>query len=155
MQPTNVENVWIVPAGSPPPNPAELLGSSAMERVVEQLKERADIVLFDTPPTLLVADSIVLSARMDGVLLVVAFGDTKKANIRRSVELLQRAGTSVLGTVLNRISSPGGGYYYYYGYGYGYGYGKYYIPGNVDTPGKAVETTPEPAAVESSGTETK
>ena len=62
-----------------------------MERVVEQLKERADIVLFDTPPTLLVADSIVLSARMDGVLLVVAFGDTKKANIRRSVELLQRA----------------------------------------------------------------
>ncbi|MFM2414186.1 MAG: hypothetical protein RJB05_1362, partial [Armatimonadota bacterium] len=67
MQPTNVENVWIVPAGSPPPNPAELLGSSAMERVVEQLKERADIVLFDTPPTLLVADSIVLSARVDGV----------------------------------------------------------------------------------------
>ena len=155
MQPTNVENVWIVPAGSPPPNPAELLGSSAMERVVEQLKERADIVLFDTPPTLLVADSIVLSARMDGVLLVVAFGDTKKANIRRSVELLQRAGTSVLGTVLNRISSPGGGYYYYYGYGYGYGYGKYYIPGNVDTPGKGVDATPEPAAVESSGTDTK
>jgi hypothetical protein len=61
----------------------------------------------------------------------------------------------VLGTVLNRISSPGGGYYYYYGYGYGYGYGKYYIPGNVDTPGKGVDVTPERAAVESSGTDTK
>lgn len=159
LQPTNVENVWLVPAGSPPPNPAELLGSVAMQRVLESLKGRADIILLDTPPTLLVSDTIVLSSLADGILLVVSYGDTKKASVRRSAELLRRSGTPLLGTVLNRMSGPGGGYYYYYGYGYGYGYGKYYIPGTVETPAGsgAASTTPGDSPVDSisSGTEAK
>lgn len=159
VKPTNVENVWLVSAGSPPPNPAELLGSVAMQRILESLKGQADIILLDTPPTLLLSDTIVLSSLADGILLVVSYGDTKKASVRRTVDLLRRGGTPVLGTVLNRMSGPGGGYYYYYGYGYGYGYGKYYIPGTIETPAAAgpADTTPGDTPVDSisSGTEAK
>jgi polysaccharide biosynthesis transport protein len=120
---TGVSNVTLLPAGTPPPNPAELLGSREMQRLIDQLKEISDIVLFDSPPALAVADSVVLSSRVDGVLLVIAFGETKKANTRKAQELLARANAHVLGTVLNRMESPSNGYYY----------GKYYVPATIDS----------------------
>lgn len=120
---TGVQNVRLLPAGTPPPNPAELLGSREMQRLIDQLKEISDLVLFDSPPTLAVADSVVLSSRVDGVLLVIAFGETKKANTRKAQELLARANAHVLGTVLNRMEAPTNGYYY----------GKYYVPATIDS----------------------
>ena len=120
MRPTNIENVTIIPAGSPPPNPAELLGSAAMGRFLAEIETRADIVLLDTPPTLAVADAVVLAARTDGALLVVGYGDTKKASVKRAKDMLARGNANVLGTVLNRMDGAGGGYYYY---------GKYYSAG--------------------------
>ncbi|MES2459919.1 MAG: polysaccharide biosynthesis tyrosine autokinase [Armatimonadota bacterium] len=122
MQSTKVEGVSIIPAGSPPPNPAELLGSSAMGHFLANVEAIADIVLFDSPPTLAVADGVVLASRCDGVLLVVAFGETKKANTRQAKEILTRANVHVLGTVMNRMVGPSSGYYY----------GKYYVP-TIDT----------------------
>jgi capsular exopolysaccharide synthesis family protein len=119
---SGVDNVSVISAGSPPPNPAELLGSSKMTDLIEKLKSLADIVLFDSPPALAVADSIVLAGRTDGVLLVIGYGETKKANSRKAVELLNRANARVLGTVLNRIEGPSSGYYY----------GKYYVPATVE-----------------------
>jgi capsular exopolysaccharide synthesis family protein len=119
---SGVDNVSVISAGSPPPNPAELLGSSKMTDLIEKLKSLADIVLFDSPPALAVADSIVLAGRTDGVLLVIGYGETKKANSRKAVELLSRANARVLGTVLNRIEGPSSGYYY----------GKYYVPATVE-----------------------
>lgn len=118
MKPTNVRNVSIVPAGSPPPNPAELLGSAAMGQLLEVLESQADVVLFDSPPALAVADAIVLSARANGVLLVVGYGETKKTSTKKALETLSRANANVLGTVLNRMDGPASGYYY----------GKYYVP---------------------------
>jgi polysaccharide biosynthesis transport protein len=122
LRPTGVPNVQLLPAGTPPPNPAELLGSREMQRLIDQLKEISDLVLFDSPPTLAVADSVVLSSRVDGVLLVIAFGETKKANTRKAQDLLGRANAHVLGTVLNRMEGPSSGYYY----------GKYYVPATLD-----------------------
>ncbi|WP_309722014.1 CpsD/CapB family tyrosine-protein kinase, partial [Armatimonas sp.] len=119
---SGVDNVSVISAGSPPPNPAELLGSSKMIDLIEKLKSLADVVLFDSPPALAVADSIVLAGRTDGVLLVIGYGETKKANSRKAVELLNRANARVLGTVLNRIEGPSSGYYY----------GKYYVPATVE-----------------------
>jgi capsular exopolysaccharide synthesis family protein len=123
IRPTGVENVTIIPAGSIPPNPAELLGSAAMGHLLPELESRADVILFDTPPVLMCTDGVVLASRANGVLLVVAFGETKKAQTRKALEILGRANANVLGTVLNRVEVSGGGYGYGYSYGYGYGYG--------------------------------
>ena len=115
---TGVEGVSVIPAGSPPPNPAELLGSSAMGHLLATLEASADVVLFDSPPALAVADSVVLASRTNGVLLVIGYGETKKTNTRKAIEILSRANAHVLGTVLNRMDGPSSGYYY----------GKYYVP---------------------------
>ncbi len=134
---TGVDNVQIIPAGSPPPNPAELLGSASMVHLIARLEAMADVVLFDSPPTIIVADAVVLSSRANGVLLVIGFGDTKKANTKKAQELLMRANANLLGTVLNRIDSPNAGYYY----------GKYYVP-------TTFEFTPANRSVDSIGTST-
>lgn len=115
---TGVAGVQVIPAGSPPPNPAELLGSTAMGHLLATLEASADVVLFDTPPALAVADSVVLASRTNGVVLVIGYGETKKTNTRKAMEILSRANAHVLGTVLNRMDGPASGYYY----------GKYYVP---------------------------
>lgn len=122
IRPSGVDNVSVIAAGSPPPNPAELLGSARMVDLITQLEAISDIVLFDSPPALAVADGVVLAARTNGVLLVIGYGETKKTNTRKAVELLRRANARVLGTVLNRIEGPSSGYYY----------GKYYVPASVE-----------------------
>ncbi|MBC8140110.1 MAG: polysaccharide biosynthesis tyrosine autokinase [Armatimonadetes bacterium] len=129
MRQTSVENVFIIPAGSPPPNPAELLGSAAMGRFLAEVETRADVVLLDTPPALAVADATVLAARTDGALLVVGYGDTKKTSVKRAKEMLARGNANILGTVLNRMEGAGGGYYYYGKYYMGSGYAPY-APGS-------------------------
>src|SRR5205814_8039585 len=93
-----VENVFLIPAGSPPPNPAELLGSAAMGHLIDSLEAQADGVLFDSPPALAAADAIVLASRANGVLLVVGYGETKKASTKKAIETLARANANVLGT---------------------------------------------------------
>ena len=118
IQETNVPGVRVIPAGSPPPNPAELLGSAAMGHILEVLEQICDIVIFDSPPTLAVADAVVLASRTDGVLLLVGYGETKKTSTKKAIEILSRASANLLGVVLNRIEGPNNGYYY----------GKYYIP---------------------------
>lgn len=142
IRPSGVENVSVIAAGSPPPNPAELLGSARMADLIKQLEAKADIVLFDSPPALAVADGVVLAARTNGVLLVIGYGETKKTNTRKAVELLRRANARVLGTVLNRIEGPSSGYYY----------GKYYVPATVEST-RTRRTAVEPLArgIEGSG----
>src|SRR5207248_1296663 len=109
---TDVENLSILCSGPVPPNPAELLGSQALDRVLEQLDERADVLIFDSPPCLPVTDPLVLAARMDGVILVLHAGQTRKAGIKHVIEQLNRARARVIGVVLNRIEAEKSGYYY-------------------------------------------
>ena len=117
LRPTSVAGVSLITVGSPPPTPAELLGSEAMERLLEELKQRSDIVLIDSAPVLAVSDTCTFAHATDGVLLVIGAGETKKALVQRTMTLLGRCRAQVLGTVLNRVPMPGGYYF-----------GKYYVP---------------------------
>ncbi|MDH7487825.1 MAG: polysaccharide biosynthesis tyrosine autokinase, partial [Anaerolineae bacterium] len=118
LQPTKVENLRVLTTGPLPPNPSELLGSARMKDLIEQLKSEADMVIFDSPPCLAVTDAAVLATQMDGTLLVVDAGVTRRELARRAVENLQKVGGHVLGAVLNKLSARRGGYYYYHYYYY-------------------------------------
>jgi len=118
LTPTAVENLHLVTSGPIPPNPAELLGSQRMARAIQLFQEHADVVLFDSPPALAVADAAVLGARMDGALLVVDAGATRRGEAERAREALAQVGVPLVGVVLNRLKTGrhGYGYYYYYYY---------------------------------------
>ncbi len=114
LQATAVENLRVLTSGPLPPNPSELLGSERMRKLIEHLKGQADVVLFDSPPSLAVTDAAVLSGQLDGVLLVVDAGASRRELAARAVEGLRNVGGTMLGAVLNRLSLRGSGYYYYY-----------------------------------------
>ena len=128
LQNTHVRNLRVLTAGPLPPNPAEILNSKAMRRIHAELRERADIVIYDTPPCLATADAQVLSADVDGVLYVAQFGATRKSAMRRSAELLEQAHANLLGVVFNKIDISGNRDDYYYGY---YRYYNYYQGDNA------------------------
>lgn len=96
-----VDNLWLVPSGPLPPNPADILGSRKMEQVIATLKARADIVLFDAPPVIAVTDAAVLGTKVDGVLLVVSAGRTRREHAERAKESLERVHVRIVGAVLN------------------------------------------------------
>ncbi len=107
-----VENLQLMPSGPLPPNPADILGSGKMEQVIGALKERADIILFDAPPVVAVTDAAVLGTKVDGVLLVVSAGRTRRDHAERAKELLERVHIRILGAVLNetRLGATLSGY---------------------------------------------
>lgn len=114
---TDIENFRIVTAGPIPPNPAELLDSTRFARIIEELRTTNDMVIFDAPPVLGVADASVLSGRVDGVALVMAAGEVERKAARRVVQMLQQAHANVLGVILNKMKFRAGSYYdYYYHY---------------------------------------
>jgi tyrosine-protein kinase Etk/Wzc len=122
-QTTEIENLFVMPCGTLPPNPSELLGSSAMKTTLDEMKEKFDIVLFDSPPIIAVTDAAVLSSQLDGVILVIKSGQTDREAAFRASSLLKNVKTRILGALLNgvHIESMYGSYYYYYHYYY---YGK-------------------------------
>jgi succinoglycan biosynthesis transport protein ExoP len=125
LQETGIENLRVLTAGPIPPNPQELLGSQRMEELLRRLEDEADIVVLDTPPTLVVSDANVLAARASGVLMVVNTGKTRRAAVRQAVDGLRKVGANLLGCVLNMVSPRGGrGSYYYSSYYYSHYYGE-------------------------------
>jgi len=119
---TAAPNLWLLPPGPIPPNPAELLSSPAMEVLVGNLRQRFEHIIFDSPPLLLVTDGILLSALADGVVLVVESGATSRGALNRARRILDRAGANTLGAVLNKLDDRADGYYSsryrYYNYYY-------------------------------------
>jgi capsular exopolysaccharide synthesis family protein len=111
-----LDNLSIMPTGDLPPNPAELLSSQRMNEVIDLLRQRAEIVIFDTPPALGVADATVLAGKVDGVLLVVDSRRTRRTTARAACDALVAVGANVMGIVLNRIKPQGADamYMYYY-----------------------------------------
>ncbi|MEA3376824.1 MAG: CpsD/CapB family tyrosine-protein kinase, partial [Chloroflexota bacterium] len=127
LQGTEVEGLLFLGAGEKPPNPAELLGSARMGEVLDRLLESVDLIVIDSAPMLPVADSVALSRRVDGVLLVVDVGRTRASAAQQAAEGLRQAGAKVVGAVLNNVPTGGGGYYnyrYYYGDEYNAYYGE-------------------------------
>ena len=114
LQPVaSADNVWVLPAGPVPPNPAELLSSPSMEKVLQELRQQFDHVLLDSPPALMFTDATILSNWVDGVLLVVHGGTTAKRSLVRSYRTLKMAGCRILGVIMNRVDSREHSYSYY------------------------------------------
>jgi capsular exopolysaccharide synthesis family protein len=103
LRDTGVESLQLVSSGPLPPNPSELLGSRRMEEIIAALLERADVVLFDAPPVVAVTDAAVLATKVDGVLLVVNAGGTKRDYARVAKARLEKVNANLLGAVLNNV----------------------------------------------------
>jgi len=119
LQPSSVPGLRVMTSGPIPPNPAELLGATRFSDLLQHLESMADLVIIDSPPTSAVTDPIVLSSRVDGVLMVVDSGRTRSGTVQQTVGSLAKSGTPLLGGVLNKMTKRSGEYYYYYTYGYG------------------------------------
>jgi capsular exopolysaccharide synthesis family protein len=114
-------NLFVLPVGPLPPNPAELLGSSRMKQTIDLLQGSFDYVVLDSPPVASFADSLILSAMVEGVILVVKAGFTSREVANRTKTHLQTVGAKVLGVVINHIKLQPHDYYYYSTY-----YSRYY-----------------------------
>jgi capsular exopolysaccharide synthesis family protein len=107
----SLQEIWQEPlpglkvgtAGSIPPNPTELLGSSRVTELLEQVRQEFDYVLLDVPPMRLVSDPVILATQGDGVLLVIDFQKTRRGSVRQAMHGLEAAGAYVLGTVMNNV----------------------------------------------------
>ena len=115
-RPQILPNLSVLPAGTPPPNPAELLASTNMRDVLLELREKYDHIVLDTPPTLSVTDAVVLSPRADAIVLVIRSGHTTKQALRRSRDILMQVNAKVSGVLLNAVDLSSPDYYYYYEY---------------------------------------
>ena len=109
-------NITILPAGTPPSHPAELLGSAGMRRVLDTLRTRFDRILIDMPPVAPLADLHIVAPMVDGLLMIVRAGITPKPAIERALSGLDMS--KVLGLVLNESAGDTKNGYTYEGYGY-------------------------------------
>ncbi len=119
-------NLSVLLCGEVPPNPAELLDSPAMRRLLGELRERFDVILIDSPPVLPVTDPVILARIVDGVLLVARCLSTSKAELQRSISSLRQGDTNLLGVVLNEVDPRSESSGYRVGY---YAYGQREAPG--------------------------
>jgi capsular exopolysaccharide synthesis family protein len=116
LQPWGEAGLRLLPSGSVPPNPSELLGSRNMAALLERLRLDFDVVVVDTPPLLPVTDAAVLARAADGVVVVTRSGKTPQARIRAALASLRAIDSRVLGCVLNMQKSRSEEGYYYYAY---------------------------------------
>jgi len=110
-----VPSLSVLPAGTPPPNPAELLASGKMGEVLDALREQYDHIVIDTPPTLPVTDAVVMATRADAVILVIRAGGTTKHALRQARDILLQVNARVSGVLLNAVNLGSPDYYSYYG----------------------------------------
>lgn len=111
-----IDNLRILPAGTLPPNPHELLASAAMRRLERELSRRADLVIYDTPAVLATPDALELGRHVDAAIFVARVGKTGRREIEAALERLAQVGTKVAGTVINGLDSRNDDYYYSYYY---------------------------------------
>jgi len=110
---SKVEGLDILPVGSIPPNPSEIIGSRKMEQLLDALRENYARVIIDTPPIVSVSDALVLSRMVDRVLLVIRSGETPRPAIQSSLAQLQTVNAKIMGAVLNAVGVGRDSYYYY------------------------------------------
>ena len=114
LQDSSVENLRVLTSGPLPPNPAELLSSKRMVELVALLRQSADIIIFDSPPVLVAADTTALAASVDNTLLVVNSGHTRQARARHCKQVLEAVKANISGVVINRLPLRETGYYHHY-----------------------------------------
>jgi len=111
----NVENLTVITSGSLPPNPAELIASKRMSKIIQDMHQYCDIVVIDTPPAI-VTDSQLLASQADGVIFTIRPGKTRLIAVKTALEEFGRVDAKIIGVVMNRI--PRNREYYYGGYDY-------------------------------------
>jgi len=120
---TLVPGLSLLPSGPIPPNPMELISSARMKEVMEEYVHAFDLVVVNSPPALVFSDAVMLSQFVQGTVMVVRSFSTRREEARRTLDLLHRADSNLLGIIMNLVDAPGsrGGYY-----GYGYNSYQYY-----------------------------
>jgi len=136
----NIMNLSIITCGTIPPNPAELLGSERMTKLIQEMEEKFDYVVIDTPP-MIVSDPQILSTKVDGLIFVIIPGQTKALSAIRPIEELHRIDSRVLGVVANKI--PRNRDYYYGGYNYYSPYSNNYTYHSEPLVPEEIEIDPE------------
>jgi len=121
---TGTENLYILPAGSAPPNPSEMIASKRMEFLIEHLKKSFDFIVIDTPPVMPATDAMLMAPRTDGTILVIKSGATERKIIQDAIDQYKTAQLPIIGTVLNQVDMKKEGYYRYYSKYYSAYYGK-------------------------------
>ncbi|WP_027093839.1 CpsD/CapB family tyrosine-protein kinase [Cohnella thermotolerans] len=101
---TPIDTLSLLTSGPIPPNPAELLGSSRMQALIEELRQHYDVILLDVPPVLAVTDSLVVSALCDSVVMVVVAGKVDKELVKKTKASLEHVNARLIGVVFNRIN---------------------------------------------------
>jgi len=116
IQNVGIDQPWLLPSGPLPPNPSELLGSTAMESILDSLRTRFDVVIIDSSPIGIFSDPLVLASKVDGTILVAAARSTSGESLKAATELLTGPNLNLLGTVLNKVklSKNHRDHYYYY-----------------------------------------
>ena len=122
---TRFPNLFMVPAGRPAPNPAELVGAERMRNGLEVLQQHFDHIIIDSPPCLEITDALVLATQVDGLLLVVRAGKTPKELVRKATDRVLRVGGKILGVLVNAVDMRRSEYGYYHSYYRSY-YRSYY-----------------------------
>ncbi|PAP77151.1 GumC family protein [Rubrivirga marina] len=120
------DDLYVLPAGSIAPNPSELIGSRRMRDLIEDMRSKFDIIIFDAPPILAATDAVLLSTQCDATLVIARAGETKDFELQSAMTALADVGTKPSGLVLNAFDvRQAYGYRYKYAYRYGssYGYG--------------------------------
>jgi tyrosine-protein kinase Etk/Wzc len=127
MKTPGMENIWILTSGHVPLNPAEILESKELHRLIAELKKKFDVILFDSPPALLVTDASLLASKVDGVVVCYEIGRMARDALLRAKTQLELAGANLSGVVLNHITpqTEPMTYYPYHRYRYRYKY-RYY-----------------------------
>lgn len=103
IQKTSIDNIWLIPSGPLPPNPAELLDSEKMKELVEEAKTRFDFVLIDTPPVLAVIDPVITSSFSDGTIFVIKAGVTSRKPFLKAVDEFEKTKSKIIGVLFNEI----------------------------------------------------
>jgi capsular exopolysaccharide synthesis family protein len=111
IQQSPLENIWVIPSGPHPPNPAELLESKRMKLLAKGLKQEFDFVLLDTPPVLAVVDAVILSAVVDGTVVVIKVNKTTRKALAGTVQALNKSKAQIIGIVYNEMEMRGRGPY--------------------------------------------
>jgi capsular exopolysaccharide synthesis family protein len=131
------ENLQVITSGALPPNPAELIASKRMKKVLADISQKSELIILDTPPIQAVTDSLSLAADADGVIVVAQPGKTHTTTAKQTVEQLRRAKAQILGVILNRLDLKRSQYAYRYAYQNGRsGYHHYYHADDVDLSSK-------------------
>ena len=124
-QVTSIPHLSVLTSGPLPPNPSELIGSRRMTEILKRIGTRGDFIIIDSPPTLAVTDASILAPVVDGILLVITPGETRRTAVRQMIEQLSRVGGTILGVVFNNFNEHRS-YYSYRSNKYYARYGKYF-----------------------------